>query len=188
MASIQLQNLNQHGSSLATSSSISPPTDTRSIGIAEISSPERPAYSRRHSAPQYLPQQHSQQQQHQPLQELRRLQRQATTEETSQLQERQQRSSQEQRQPQSVATQVPQEIQTPQATQDLPAPVQQGLQRNRDQSLLSKIITVLAFILAIGMIYPTAGQYMTGVWSSAKDYQDWCRDEEVGCFIKHCKK
>lgn len=44
---------------------------------------------------------------------------------------------------------------------------------------LSIIATVLAFVLGIGMVAPTVGQYATGVWSAAKDYRDWCKDEQV---------
>jgi hypothetical protein len=50
---------------------------------------------------------------------------------------------------------------------------------------LGFIVAVLAFLLAIGMIAPTVGQYATGVWSAAKDYQDWCKGEQVRAFVQH---
>ncbi|KFY83986.1 hypothetical protein V500_09690 [Pseudogymnoascus sp. VKM F-4518 (FW-2643)] len=153
MASVQLQTLDQQGSSSAASSSISPSVDTRSRGVAETSLPKTSVYSPRPSL-----QQQQQQQQQQPSQERRRPQRQATLEETDE------------------------------ATQQLPTQAQQGPQGNGDRTLsfpwskfikrITFIVTVLAFILGIGMIAPTVGQYATGVWSAAKDYQDWCKGEQ----------
>ncbi|OBT69557.1 hypothetical protein VE03_00821 [Pseudogymnoascus sp. 23342-1-I1] len=157
MASVQLQTLDQQGSSSATSSSISQRTDRRSSVVEKNSLPKTSVYS-----PRSLPEQQQQQQQQEPSQERRRPQRQATLEETRQL---------------------TQELQT----QPEQGP-EQGPQRNGNSTLLSLwskivknggfIVAVLAFILGIGMIAPTVGQYTTGVWSAAKDYQEWCKGEQ----------
>lgn len=157
MASIQLQTLSQQGSSSATSSPVSPSTDRRSTRAAETSLPRTSVYSPRPSLQQ-------QQRQQGPSQERRRLQTQATLEET------------------------------PQTTQQLPAETQQEPQRTGTHPLLSlwsKIVkrlgptvAVLALMLGIGMIAPTVGQYATGVWSAAKDYQDWCKGEQVSPFYQ----
>jgi hypothetical protein len=44
-------------------------------------------------------------------------------------------------------------------------------------------VGVLALVLAIIVMAPTFGSYATGVGSSAKDYQEWCKDEQVSNLV-----
>ncbi|KFZ17384.1 hypothetical protein V501_01750 [Pseudogymnoascus sp. VKM F-4519 (FW-2642)] len=173
MASVQLQTLDQQGSSSAASTSISPsierrPTFTRAT---ETSLPRTSAAS-----PGPLLEQQQQQQQ-QSSQEGRQLQTELALEEARRV-------------IQQWFTQATSE-ETHGAPQQLQTEAQQGQQEiengthDTPPSLWSKIaerlgfiVAVLAFLLAIGMIAPTVGQYATGVWSAAKDYQDWCKGEQ----------
>lgn len=177
MASVQLQTLDRQGSSSAASTSISPSTDRRSTQTTETSLAGTSVVSPRPS----LQQQQQQQPQQGPSQERRRLQTQPALEEARGAIQ------------QWLTQATPEE--THEALQQSPTEAQQEPQGNGYQTLLflwSKIVergglivAVLAFILGIGMIAPTVGQYATGVWSAAKDYQDWCKGERVGSFVYH---
>ncbi|OBT56278.1 hypothetical protein VE04_02506 [Pseudogymnoascus sp. 24MN13] len=172
MASVQLQTLDQQGSSSAASTSISPsierrPTFTRAT---ETSLP-------RASAASPGPLLEQQQQQQQSSQEGRQLQTELALEEARRMIQQwfTQATSEEthgtQQQLQTEAQQGQQEIEN--GTHDTPPSLWSKIAER-----LGFIVAVLAFLLAIGMIAPTVGQYATGVWSAAKDYQDWCKGEQ----------
>ena len=170
MPSIELETLNQQGFSSAASSSSAPPDDTRSAAVAEVSPSETPEYS---PGPSLQRQQRQQQPQQRPSQERGRLRTQATAEETRQT-------------VQQLLTQPQQEPQTPILRSQRSS---NGILRS-PWSLWSTVVkergfevAIFTLILGIVMMAPTFGQYATGVWSSAKDYQDWCKEEQVGSFL-----